>query len=52
MLAGLAPAAVLVEIVNPDGTMARLPQLVEFSRTHGLLLTSIEKLVEHVGARS
>ncbi|ROR37710.1 3,4-dihydroxy-2-butanone-4-phosphate synthase [Kitasatospora cineracea] len=51
-LAGLAPAAVLVEIVNPDGTMARLPQLVEFSRTHGLLLTSIEKLVEHVGARS
>ncbi|MFE5536383.1 3,4-dihydroxy-2-butanone-4-phosphate synthase [Streptomyces sp. NPDC056492] len=50
-LAGLSPAAVIVEIINPDGTMARLPHLVEFSRRHGLLLTSIEKLVEYVEAR-
>src|SRR6476619_2970975 len=34
-LAGLIPAAVICEIMNEDGTMARLPDLVEFSRTHG-----------------
>jgi 3,4-dihydroxy 2-butanone 4-phosphate synthase / GTP cyclohydrolase II len=50
-LAGLAPAGVIVEIINPDGTMSRLPQLVEFSRKHGLVLTSIGKLVEYVEAQ-
>jgi 3,4-dihydroxy-2-butanone 4-phosphate synthase len=43
-LAGLAPAGVIVEIILPDGTMARLPDLVHFSRSHNLVLTSIEKL--------
>ena len=44
-LAGLKPMGVVSEIMNPDGTMARLPQLVEFSRTHGLKMTSIADLI-------
>jgi 3,4-dihydroxy 2-butanone 4-phosphate synthase/GTP cyclohydrolase II len=36
LLAGLEPAAVLVEILNEDGTMARRPQLEEFARTGGI----------------
>lgn len=48
--AGLAPAGVIVEIVNPDGTMARLPQLAAFARSHGLVLTSIEQLREYTAA--
>ena len=35
-LAGFEPAAVIVEIMNDDGTMARRPQLEEFARLHGL----------------
>jgi 3,4-dihydroxy 2-butanone 4-phosphate synthase/GTP cyclohydrolase II len=38
---------VLAEIVNDDGTMARLPQLREFADTHGLALISIEQLIEY-----
>ena len=41
-LAGLKPAGVICEIMNPDGSMARFPQLLEFSRKHGLVLTSVE----------
>ena len=33
-MAGLSPAGVLCEIVSDDGTMARLPELIEFSKTH------------------
>ena len=40
-LAGLFPAGVICEVMNPDGTMARLPQLVEVARRHGLKLISI-----------
>src|SRR3954454_8262565 len=39
-MAGLHPAGVLCEIVNDDGTMARVPDLIEFSRKHDLLLIS------------
>ncbi|MGH2692291.1 MAG: bifunctional 3,4-dihydroxy-2-butanone-4-phosphate synthase/GTP cyclohydrolase II [Actinomycetota bacterium] len=46
-LAGLYPAGVLCEIVNDDGTMARLPDLVRFARRHGLLIISIAQLIEH-----
>ncbi|MFI6596791.1 bifunctional 3,4-dihydroxy-2-butanone-4-phosphate synthase/GTP cyclohydrolase II [Nonomuraea sp. NPDC050536] len=46
-LAGLTPAGVLAEVVNEDGTMARLPQLRAFADEHGLALISIEQLVEH-----
>jgi 3,4-dihydroxy 2-butanone 4-phosphate synthase/GTP cyclohydrolase II len=46
-LAGLKHAAVICEIVNPDGTMARLPDLGRFCAQHGLKITSIEKLIEY-----
>ena len=46
-LAGLAPAAVICEILNADGTMARLPQLRTFARQHGLKITSIAALIEY-----
>ncbi|MFI6281000.1 bifunctional 3,4-dihydroxy-2-butanone-4-phosphate synthase/GTP cyclohydrolase II [Streptomyces sp. NPDC050988] len=46
-LAGLAPAGAIAEIVNDDGTMARLPQLVVFARTHGLSIISIEDLIAY-----
>ena len=46
-LAGLPPAGVLAEVVNDDGTMARLPELREFANTHDLALISIEQLVEY-----
>ena len=46
-LAGLPEAGVLSEVVNDDGTMARLPELREFADTHGLALISIEQLIEY-----
>ncbi|GLZ03567.1 riboflavin biosynthesis protein RibBA [Actinomadura sp. NBRC 104412] len=46
-LAGLAPAGVLAEVVNDDGTMARLPELQIFAKEHRLKLISIEQLVEY-----
>jgi 3,4-dihydroxy 2-butanone 4-phosphate synthase/GTP cyclohydrolase II len=46
-LAGLAPAGVLCEIVKPDGTMARLPDLIGFSRRHGMVLISIADLIRY-----
>ena len=46
-LAGLAPAAVICEILNADGTMARLPQLRTFARQHSLKITSIAALIEY-----
>jgi 3,4-dihydroxy 2-butanone 4-phosphate synthase/GTP cyclohydrolase II len=49
--AGLNPAGVIVEIINQDGTMSRLPELARFAGRHGLLLTSIEKLKDYAAAR-
>src|SRR5512145_1591874 len=49
-LAGLAPAAVLCEIMNGDGTMARLPDLVVFARQHGLKIGTIADLIEYRAA--
>ena len=46
-LAGLAPAGVVAEIFNDDGTMARLPQLRAFADEHGLALISIAQLIEY-----
>ncbi|HMO33740.1 MAG TPA: bifunctional 3,4-dihydroxy-2-butanone-4-phosphate synthase/GTP cyclohydrolase II [Lacibacter sp.] len=46
-LAGLEPAGVLVEIMNEDGTMARLPQLEEIARQHHLSIISIKDLIEY-----
>jgi 3,4-dihydroxy 2-butanone 4-phosphate synthase/GTP cyclohydrolase II len=60
-LAGLTPAAVICEIMKDDGTMARLPDLVEFAQAHGLSIGTItdlihyrsrtERLIERVGER-
>ncbi|PSK96841.1 GTP cyclohydrolase II /3,4-dihydroxy-2-butanone 4-phosphate synthase [Murinocardiopsis flavida] len=49
-LAGLRPAGVLAEVVNDDGTMARLPELRAFADTHGLCLVSIEALAQRLAA--
>ncbi|MBR2153979.1 MAG: bifunctional 3,4-dihydroxy-2-butanone-4-phosphate synthase/GTP cyclohydrolase II [Bacteroidaceae bacterium] len=46
-LAGLRPAAALIEILNEDGTMARMPQLVEKAKTLGLKLIQIKDLIAY-----
>ncbi|MBZ4664928.1 bifunctional 3,4-dihydroxy-2-butanone-4-phosphate synthase/GTP cyclohydrolase II [Mahella sp.] len=46
-LAGLYPAGVICEIMNEDGTMARLPQLYEFAKKHGLKLITIADLITY-----
>ena len=46
-LAGLYPAAALIEIMNEDGTMARMPQLVEIAKEHNLKIISIKDLIEY-----
>ena len=46
-LAGLQPAGVIVEIMNDDGTMARLPQLERFAQEHGLKMLTIESLIRY-----
>ncbi|MCH2170988.1 bifunctional 3,4-dihydroxy-2-butanone-4-phosphate synthase/GTP cyclohydrolase II [Myxococcota bacterium] len=46
-LAGCKPAGVICEIMNDDGTMARLPDLVAFSRKHGLKIVTIADLIQY-----
>lgn len=46
-MAGMEPAGVICEILNDDGTMARLPQLIEFAREHGLKMGTIESLIRY-----
>src|ERR1700691_3657455 len=46
-LAGLTPAGVICEIMNDDGTMARVPQLVEFCQRHGLKMISVADLIRY-----
>jgi len=46
-LAGLLPGAALIEVLNDDGTMARVPQLVEFCRRHQLKMCTIAALIEY-----
>lgn len=46
-LAGLAPAAVICEIMNEDGTMARVPDLEKFATQHNLLMVSINDLIAY-----
>ena len=48
-LAGETPVGVICEILNEDGTMARLPELRVFAQKHGLKLISIEDLVKFLG---
>jgi 3,4-dihydroxy 2-butanone 4-phosphate synthase/GTP cyclohydrolase II len=61
-LAGLTPAAVICEIMNDDGSMARLPDLIPFAQQHGLKVGTIadlihyraanESMVERIGSRT
>ncbi|OGV95775.1 MAG: bifunctional 3,4-dihydroxy-2-butanone 4-phosphate synthase/GTP cyclohydrolase II [Nitrospinae bacterium RIFCSPLOWO2_02_FULL_39_110] len=46
-LAGLYPAGVICEIMNDDGTMARVPQLMEFSKRFGIKVITIKDLIEY-----
>ena len=46
-LAGLTPAGVVCEVMNDDGTMARVPDLVEYCRRHGLKMITIADLIEY-----
>ena len=46
-MAGLFPAGVICEVMNEDGSMARMPQLIRVAREHGLKLISIADLIEH-----
>jgi 3,4-dihydroxy 2-butanone 4-phosphate synthase len=46
-MAGLKPAAVLCEITNPDGTMAKGDDISRFAKRHGMVVLSIAELVEH-----
>ncbi len=46
-LAGLAPAAVICEIMSDDGSMSRLPSLMKFARRHGLKIVTIESLIAY-----
>jgi 3,4-dihydroxy 2-butanone 4-phosphate synthase/GTP cyclohydrolase II len=46
-IAGLYPAGVICEIMNEDGTMARVPQLAKFAKRHGILLITIADLIKY-----
>ena len=46
-MAGCSPASVICEIMNDDGTMARLPDLLVFAQAHGLKIGTIADLIEH-----
>lgn len=50
-LAGLTPAAVIIEIMKPDGEMARVPDLIEFCKKHGMKMCSVAQIIEHRLAR-
>jgi 3,4-dihydroxy 2-butanone 4-phosphate synthase/GTP cyclohydrolase II len=46
-MAGMFPAGVICEVMNPDGTMARMPELIQVASEHGLKLISIADLIEY-----
>lgn len=46
-LAGLKPCGVLCELTNPDGSMARMPEITAFSRRHGFPLVTVDDLVQY-----
>jgi 3,4-dihydroxy 2-butanone 4-phosphate synthase/GTP cyclohydrolase II len=46
-IAGLPPAGVICEVMNDDGTMARVPELTKFARKHGLLMITIADLISY-----
>jgi 3,4-dihydroxy 2-butanone 4-phosphate synthase len=50
-LAGLKPCGVLCELTNPDGTMARLPEIVSFANRHDMPVLTVDDLVRYRSAR-
>src|SRR5260370_32548956 len=46
-MAGLVPAGIICEIMREDGTMARVPDLVEFCNTHGLKMLTVAELIRY-----
>ena len=46
-MSGFEPASVICEILNPDGSMARLPDLIEFGRVHGIRIGTIAELIRY-----
>lgn len=46
-MAGLTPSGVLCELMNPDGTMSRMPEIKEFAKKHNLVILSIKQLIEY-----
>jgi 3,4-dihydroxy 2-butanone 4-phosphate synthase/GTP cyclohydrolase II len=46
-IAGLVPAGVICEVMNEDGTMARVPELAKFAKKHGLLMITIADLIKY-----
>ncbi len=46
-MAGLKPMGVLAEITNPDGTMARMPEVIKFSKEHNLPIVTIQDIIEY-----
>src|ERR1700680_1914531 len=46
-LAGLIPAGIICEIMRDDGTMARVPDLIEFCRTHGMKMLTVAELIRY-----
>src|SRR5271169_1401038 len=46
-MCGMAPGGVICEIMNDDGSMARVPQLVEFCKRHGIRMISVASLIRH-----
>ncbi len=46
-LAGPSPAGVICEIVNDDGTMSRVPDLIRFCKTHGLVMVTVADLARY-----
>lgn len=46
-LAGLSPSGLLCELTNPDGTMARLPEIVDFAKSHEMVVLTIEDMVSY-----
>jgi len=46
-LAGLNPCGVLCELTNPDGTMARLPEIVEFGQKHDMPVLTVDDIINY-----
>ena len=49
-LAGLKPFGVICELTNPDGSMARLPEVSDYANKHNMTVVSIEDLVQYIQA--